>query len=99
MQLRKYSEDYSKHSMDFRTRCWNLEAVEALEDTFRSTRRLQDSTMKSSGLVRPGAAGLLTGVEYSKVRDSAWMYLASLVTTRTTIGLVDLQGNYSTSLE
>ena len=49
MQLRKYSEDYSKHSMDFRTRCWNLEEVEALEGTFRSTRRLQYSATKSSG--------------------------------------------------
>ena len=31
------------------------------------------------GLVRPRAAGLLIGIEYSKVRDSSWMYLTSLV--------------------
>ena len=32
-------------------------------------------------LVRPGAAGLLIGIECSRVRDSSWMYLTSLVTT------------------
>ena len=34
-----------------------------------------------AGPVRPGAAGLLTGIEYSRVRDSSLMYLTSLVTT------------------
>ena len=43
--------------------------------------------------VRPGVAGLLTGVEYSRVRDSAWMYLTSTVTTRIAVELVDVQGN------
>ena len=28
--------------------------------------------------VRPGAAGLLIGIESSRVRDSSWMYLTSL---------------------
>ena len=37
-------------------------------------------------LVRPGVAGLLIGIECSRVRDSSWMYLTSLVTTR--IGVV-----------
>ena len=27
--------------------------------------------------VRPGTAGLLIGIEYSRVRDSSWMYLTS----------------------
>ena len=45
MQPRKYSEDYSKHSTKRRR---ILEALEALGDVFRSTRRLQDSTTKSS---------------------------------------------------
>ena len=27
---------------------------------------------RARGLVRPGAAGLLTGVEYSRVRDITW---------------------------
>ena len=49
MQPRKYSEDYLKHSTDSKmTRC-KPEAVEALEDAFWSTRRLQNSTTKSSG--------------------------------------------------
>src|SRR6185369_15378755 len=29
------------------------------------------------GLVRPGTAGLLIGIECSRVRDSSWMYLTS----------------------
>ena len=35
---------------------------------------------RARGLVRPGAAGLLIGIEYSRVRDSSWMYLTSFVT-------------------
>ena len=34
---------------------------------------------RARGLVRPGAAGLLIGIEYSRVRDSLWMYLISFV--------------------
>ena len=36
---------------------------------------------RARGLVRPGAAGLLIGIEVSRARDSSWMYLISLVTT------------------
>ena len=49
--------------------------------------------------VRPGAAELLIGVEYSRVRDSAWIYLISYVTTRIAVGLVDAQGNNQTVVE
>jgi len=38
--------------------------------------------------VRPEAAGLLTGVEYSKVGSTAWVRPASTVTTRIKVGLV-----------
>ena len=41
--------------------------------------------------VRPGAAGLLIGIEYSRVRDIIWMYLTSLVTTRIGLELVAVQ--------
>ena len=34
MQPRKYSKDYSKHSMEH---WWILEALEVLEESFRST--------------------------------------------------------------
>ena len=37
--------------------------------------------------VRPGAAGLLTDIECSRVRDSSWMYLTSFVTIRIDIEL------------
>ena len=48
--------------------------------------------------VRPGAAGPLTGVEYSRVRDRAWIYLTSFVTSRIAVELVDVQENYPTTL-
>ena len=38
-------------------------------------------------LVRLGAAGLLIGIECSRIRDSTWMYLTSLVTIRIGVGL------------
>ena len=41
--------------------------------------------------VRPGVAGLLIGIEYSRVRDTSWMYLTSLVTTRIGIVLAAVQ--------
>ena len=41
--------------------------------------------------VRPGAAGLLIGIECSRVRDSSWMYLTSLVTTRIGVELAAIQ--------
>ena len=37
--------------------------------------------------VRPGVAGLLIGIECSRVSDSLWMYLTSFVTTRIGIEL------------
>ena len=54
MQPRKYSEDYSKHSMEH----WRiLEALEALGNIFRSARRLQDSTIKSSEACQTRSSG------------------------------------------
>ena len=41
--------------------------------------------------VRPGAAELLIGLEYSRVRDSSWMYLISYVTTRLGVELAAIQ--------
>ena len=38
--------------------------------------------LRARGLVKPGAARLLTDIECSRVRDSSWMYLTSFVTTR-----------------
>ena len=46
------------------------------------------------GLVKPGAAGLLIGIECSRVRDSSWMYLTFFVTTRIGVELAAVQGNY-----
>ena len=48
--------------------------------------------------VRPGAAGLLIGIEWFRVSDSSWMYLTSLVTTRIGVELAVVQGNYPTVL-
>ena len=46
---------------------------------------------RARGLVRPRAAGLLISIECSRVRDSSWMYLTSLVTTRIGIELATVQ--------
>ena len=46
---------------------------------------------RARGLVRPGAAGLLIDIEYSRVRDSSWIYLTSLVTTRIRVELAAVQ--------
>ena len=43
------------------------------------------------GGVRRGAAGLLIGIEYSRVRDSSWMYLTSFLTTRIGVELAIVQ--------
>ena len=45
----------------------------------------------SDHAVRPGAAGLLIDIEYSRIRDSSWIYLTSLVTTRIDIVLAAVQ--------
>ena len=37
---------------------------------------------RARGLVRPGAMGLLIGIECSRVRNRPWMYLTSFVTTQ-----------------
>ena len=41
--------------------------------------------------VKPGAAGLLIGIECSRVRNSLWMYLTSFVTTRICVELAAVQ--------
>ena len=46
---------------------------------------------RAQGLVRPGAAGLLIGIECSRVRDSLWTYLTSFVTTRIGVELAAVQ--------
>ena len=46
-------------------------------------------------LVRPGAAGLLIDIEYSRVRDNLWMYLTSFVIIRIGVELAAVQSNLS----
>ena len=41
--------------------------------------------------IRPGAIGLLIGIECSRVRDRPWMYLTSFITTRIGIELAAVQ--------
>ena len=40
----------------------------------------QQEERRENPAVRPGAAGLLISIQCSRVRDSLWMYLTSLVT-------------------
>ena len=46
---------------------------------------------RDRGLVRPGAVGLLIGLECSRVRDISWMYFNSLVTIRIGVELAAVQ--------
>ena len=64
-----------------------------LKECLKADRGLAGRTRlrRARGLVRPGAAGLLIGIECSRVRDSPWMYLTSFVTTRISIELAVVQ--------
>ena len=68
------------------------------KDVHQALRRLQDSATKSSGACQIRGSGLLIGIKCSGVKDSAWMYLTSSVTTRIGVELVEVQGNYPTGL-
>ena len=57
------------------------------------------SLFSSNPPVRPGAAGLLIGIECSRIRNSSWMYFIYIVTTRIAVELVKVQGNYPTLSE
>ena len=46
---------------------------------------------RARGLVRPETVGLFIGIECSRVMDSSWMYLTSLVTTRIGIEIAAVQ--------
>ena len=47
----------------------------------------ESSAFVQGASVRPGAAGLLTGIEYSRVGRTAWVLPTSTVTTRTAVEL------------
>ena len=54
----KYLEDYSKHSIGSPEALEEMfRALEAFEDAFRSTRRLQDLATKSSGACQTQGSG------------------------------------------
>ena len=53
---------------------------------------------RARGLVKPGAVGLLIGIECSRIRNSSWMYLTSIITTRIGVELVVVHENYPTRL-
>ena len=60
----------------------------------RMGKSVGDSRDKQPPVVRPEAAGLLIGIECFRIRDSTWMYLTSLVTTRIGVELTAVQENY-----
>ena len=88
MQLGKYLEDYSRHSKDSKPEQWIPEALESTQRTSSEVlNACRTRLRRARGLVRPGAAGLLTGVEYSRVGNTAWGCPTSTVTTRTAVEL------------
>ena len=88
MQPGKYSEDYSRCSKDSKPEQWIPEAPESTRWTSLEVLNAHRTRLRRArGLVRPGAAGLLTGVEYSRVGSTAWVHPAPSVTTRTSVEL------------
>ena len=65
-----------------------------LEDAIQVLDACRTRLRRARGLVRPGAAGLLTDIECFRVRDSSWMYLTSFVTTQLGVELAAVQENY-----
>jgi hypothetical protein len=81
---KKYS-DYLKSSTEHSEHSKHSKTPSEVLDACRT--RLQ----RARGLVRPRAAGLFTGVEYSRIRDNAWYVPYLIVTTHIGIGLVELK--------
>ena len=70
---RKYLEDYSTYLKEGPEACFDYLKYSKTPSQVLDTRR--NRLRRARGLVRPGAAELLTGVEYSRVKDSAWNVL------------------------
>ena len=68
---------YLKEGPEATRRRFRLPKV--LEDALQVLDAYRTRLRRARGLVRPEAAGLLIGIECSRVRDSSWMYLTSLV--------------------
>ena len=88
----KYLEDYSTYQKKgpevTRRTFWLLEV---LEDAHQVLDACRTRLWRARGLVRPGVAGLLIGIECSRIRGSLWMYLISFVTTRISVELAVVQ--------
>ena len=107
MQPRKCLEDYSKHSIDCKDGQQAPEALKALvaqtmdSRNSRSTRRTPSEALdacrtrlrRARGLIRPGAAGLLTDAEYPRVGSSTWICSTSIVSTRIGVELFGVHEN------
>ena len=88
MQPGKYSEDYSRRSKDSKPEQWIPEALESTRWTSSEVlNACRTRLRRARGLVRPRAAGLLIGVDYSRVGSTAWVHPTSTVTTRTAVEL------------
>ena len=88
MQPGKYSEDYSRQTKDFKPEQWIPKALESTRWTSSEVlKTCRTRLRRARGLVRLGAVGLLTGVEYSRVGSTACVHPAPSVTTRTAVEL------------
>ena len=61
---------------------YSSNSEDELDNLIQYSKQVESNSTKIPKSVRPGAAGLLIGIEYSRIRDSLWMYLTSFVTTR-----------------
>ena len=77
------------------TRCPDLnpEALKALEEHLQKYPNAYRTRLRRArGLVRPGAVGLLAGMEYSWVVSNSWVCPTSFISTRIGVELVDILG-------
>ena len=93
-QPEKHSKDYSRHSKDSKPEQWIPEALESTRWTsLEVLNTCRTRLRRALELVRPGAAGLPTGIEYLRVGSSTWLCPTSFISTRTGVELVNNLGN------
>jgi len=100
MQPGKYSEDYSRQTKDFKPEQWIPEALESTRWTSSEVlNACRTRLRRARGLVRPGATGLLISIEYSGRRGGTWTTPHYPISTRTTVELAGVHGNYPIGVE
>ena len=89
----------NSHSLSPNAPSSTLEQADNQLSTQPTPENDQPIAIRKPTSVRPGAAGLLTGMEYSRVGSTTRICPTSTLTTHTKVGLAKVQGNYPTHSE